>query len=377
MSGTRRIIEGGGEVPEAVRWFCRSVSDDGSEMTVEERTEWERWASNPNYAQELNRVKAVWQRLADVPAAGLATDTEPADDYDGEIPVSRWLAQRRRKGRTWRVSRSAKLLSIAACVVVLAASGLTLYGTRHSLWETLRDQVQWYATAASQHRTVELPDGSRITLGARTELSTHYTAARRIILLERGEAWFSVARNAQRPFTVLAGGGEITAIGTQFNVRRDLDANLDRVTVTVSNGTVDVGPPKTSNPNPAAESGSPIQPTWAPARLGQGQEISYDTQGPEGDVATADLEATAAWKEGRLEYRHVPLKVVIPRVNRYSEKPIVLADRAAGELQFSGTVFEDQVNEWLRALQAAYPIEITEGTDRIVIRYRNAVSGGQ
>jgi transmembrane sensor len=313
--------------------------------------------------------------MGDMPAAGLTADTELADDYDGEIPVSRWLAQRRQNGRTWRVGRCAKLLAIAAGVAVLVASGVTLYSARYSLWETFRDHAQWYATAASQHRTVELPDGSSITLGARTELSTQYTAARRIIVLKRGEAWFSVAHNAQRPFTVLAGGGAITAIGTQFNVRRDLDANLDRVTVTVSNGTVEVGPPKSSNPKPTAESGSSIHPTWAPERLVQGQEVSYDTQGREEEVRTADLEATAAWREGRLEYHHTPLKVVIPRVNRYSEKPIILADSSAGELQFSGTVFEGQVNEWLRALQTTYPIEITESTDRIVIRSRGAVSG--
>jgi transmembrane sensor len=99
--------------------------------------------------------------------------------------------------------------------------------------------------------------------------------------------------------------------------------------------------------------------------------MTYDTQGPRGTVKVADLEAATAWKEGLLVYRHAPLKVVIPRVNRYSEKPIVLADGSVGDLPFSGTVFEGQVTDWLRALAMTLPIVVIEGTDRIVICSRD------
>src|SRR5882757_8377062 len=81
-------------------------------------------------------------------------------------------------------------------------------------------------------------------------------------------------------------------------------------------------------------------------------------------------------KDGHLEYLRIPLKIVIPSVNVHSRKPIVLADDSVGNLLFSGTVFEDQVTDWLRALTIALPIVVIEGDDRIVICLRKSNEGG-
>jgi len=81
-------------------------------------------------------------------------------------------------------------------------------------------------------------------------------------------------------------------------------------------------------------------------------------------------QARKAWRDGHLEYLRVPLKIVIPSVNVHSKKPIVLADDSVGNLLFSGTVFEDQITDWLRALTIALPIVVIEGDDRIVISLR-------
>jgi ferric-dicitrate binding protein FerR (iron transport regulator) len=93
----------------------------------------------------------------------------------------------------------------------------------------------------------------------------------------------------------------------------------------------------------------------------------------QGDEAITPAQARKAWKDGHLEYLRVPLKIVIPSVNIHSKKPIVLADDTVGNLLFSGTVFEDQVTDWLRALTIALPIVVIEGDDRIVISMRKSV----
>jgi len=91
--------------------------------------------------------------------------------------------------------------------------------------------------------------------------------------------------------------------------------------------------------------------------------------------AISPAEARKAWKDGHLEYLRIPLKIVIPSVNVHSKKPIVLADDGVGNLLFSGTVFEDQVTDWLRALTIALPIVVIEGDDRIVICLRKTSEG--
>jgi len=93
------------------------------------------------------------------------------------------------------------------------------------------------------------------------------------------------------------------------------------------------------------------------------------------EVAATDLGARRSWKEGRLEYLHTPLKIVIPSVNVHSVKPIVLADDTVGNLLFSGTVFEGQVTDWLRALTLTLPVVVIEGSDRIVISIRKDTEG--
>ena len=85
---------------------------------------------------------------------------------------------------------------------------------------------------------------------------------------------------------------------------------------------------------------------------------------------------TPAHKEARLEFRHTPLRIVIQSVNLYSAKPIVLAEDSVGELPFSGTVFEGQVTDWLRALAITLPIVVIEGDDRIVISMRRDTGKG-
>jgi ferric-dicitrate binding protein FerR (iron transport regulator) len=86
-----------------------------------------------------------------------------------------------------------------------------------------------------------------------------------------------------------------------------------------------------------------------------------------GLVQVANHRASKAQKDDHLEYLRTPLRVVIEGVNRYSEKPIVLADESVGNLLFSGTVFEGQVTDWLRALAITLPVVVLEGDDRIVI----------
>jgi len=92
-----------------------------------------------------------------------------------------------------------------------------------------------------------------------------------------------------------------------------------------------------------------------------------------GEDAITPAQARKAWKDHHLEYLRVPLKIVIPSVNVHSKKPIVLADDTVGNLLFSGTVFEDQITDWLRALTIALPIVVIESDDRIVISMRKSV----
>jgi transmembrane sensor len=375
---------GSDPIEDAVRWHRLFVEGDVSTLESGEFTEWAAWSGQPENIQTFRAVHHVWESCG-APAlkTSLPTDADiAADEYDGSVSMSEWLSRRSHneghlslcpRGLNRRTFlRHRGVFSLVACLITM---GVVLALYHDIIWGKLFDESRTYATTSSQRKLVTLSDGSALTLAPNTKVTTHYGANRREVALERGEAWFKVARNGASPFTVWAGAGEIVALGTQFDVRREKGTSLtDRVTVAVGYGSVEVRLPSKESISPSVGQAGNAKPAgWTPARLKQGQEVTYDSTGLRGAVQQADLEAVAGWKQVKSEYDHTPLKTVIEEVNQYSDKPVVLSDPdgALGSIPFSGTVFEFQLSGWLQALQATYPVEVIELPDRFIIRPRN------
>jgi transmembrane sensor len=95
---------------------------------------------------------------------------------------------------------------------------------------------QVYETAISQQRTVTLADGSAVQLNTHTRLEVQLSGKLRELHLLEGEALFTVAHDTTRPFEVHVGEAVVRAVGTQFNIRRD----VRDTTVSVLEGAVHV-----------------------------------------------------------------------------------------------------------------------------------------
>jgi transmembrane sensor len=348
-----------------VEWFIHDV--DGSRAGV---SSGDCTSLESSQHEELGRVRHLWALLGDAAAGKRLAEPFRDEPKEGTCTYRQWLqATEYIQPDVSEATTRALFLPLAACVAAVAIALGAYLNTKYLFTRLPSAEVtQSYATLAAQTRKVILPDGSQLTLGSQTELSVRYTSERRVIDLVKGEALFSVAHDASRPFTVFAGAGSITAVGTQFDVTRDPDERVDRVTVVVKEGTVEIAPPETDQPTISPQVTKPRVKTWSPTRVKQGQGISYDAAGPQGEVAQVDIDAASAWADGRLEYKHTALKIVIPRISRFSEKPILLADPAVGEIPFTGSVFLGQVKGWLKALPTVYPVQVAENSDHIEIR---------
>lgn len=354
---------------QAAQWYLR-LRDD---LSAEEVLEWERWFADPANQEALDLVKRI------SPVSGrlrrpdlLSAERVRADNYDGSVPVSDWVEQSSvtkamRRFRDAFPNRAVMSLALAGSVAALALLMIVL----HPWSSDAEEPLHVYETQLGEHLYLTMSDGSKITLGALTKVSTHYSPTRRIVLLEGGEALFSVAKNRYRPFTVVAAGGTVTAVGTGFNVRSD----LNRVTVTVTEGAVDVAPTDTAPTSGVAKSDVasndtvvklPRGPHWQPTRLLKGQEVTYDEAQGRGSVAPAPIGATE-WLSGRLQYRQVPLKYVAADVQRYFDKPIVLVD-TVGNYEFTGTIYQTEVDDWIRALEKIFPVRVSESDAQILVQ---------
>jgi len=162
-----------------------------------------------------------------------------------------------------------------------------------------------YRTAVGEQRALQLSDGSTVLLNTGTTLSVDFSATRRTLTLHHGEAYFKVAKDAERPFEVQTDDGRVRALGTAFEVRQ-----LDRdMTVTVYEHAVRV----------AFSQGATIE------RLREGEQVEFDA-GRVSPVATVNLKQTQAWRDHRLVFRDLPLAQVVAELNRYRPGNILIVN---------------------------------------------------
>ncbi len=119
---------------------------------------------------------------------------------------------------------------LAAAVLLFAVSGwiITRFITAGN------DMV--YQTA-SRTMTVKLPDGSQVILNRNSELSysSSFGDADRTVLL-KGEAFFDVTPNPQKPFVIQVNDAQVEVVGTSFNVLAY--DSMSEVEVVVQSGVV-------------------------------------------------------------------------------------------------------------------------------------------
>jgi transmembrane sensor len=234
---------------------------------------------------------------------------------------------------------------MAACAV-LAVAAIMLW----VIHQTVPPPVV-YATGPAQRHTVTLHDGSRVTLNVDTELAVFIHDDVRDLVLRHGEALFDVAHDPQRPFQVSAGDGQVTALGTHFQV-----SNRDReVVVTLLQGSVAVDRDASDEH----------------LRLRPGQQAAFAVDNGRISTRTVDTDVASSWARGRLLFRGTPLSDVIAEVNRYADTPLRLADPSLAATPVSGTFPIGDSRSVALGLQALLPLKADTGTPgRITLRRR-------
>jgi len=235
--------------------------------------------------------------------------------------------------------------------------GLTL---TLAYWKT-QPATNTFSTAIGENRTVALSDGSTIALAADTHITVALSEKERNIELTKGEALFTVAKDAARPFKVHAGDATIVAVGTAFNVERD----SDRAVVSVTEGRVVVEPVSYFLPVSVLQE---FKPKLRSVHLVAGQQT---TAGSAGIEEPTKMESPATdWQTGHLAFHLQPLRYVLEDVNRYASKPIVSATEDVGALVITGTVERENISGWVKSLERAFDLQATEEADQITLRAR-------
>lgn len=357
---------------EALIWRNTLREAEGKDLTNALAREWQHWYADLENQRAFDDVSRL---LSD---RGLyRTRPRPrraeleADGYDLSVPIAEW-----RKTHTPRLTRREcasagnwrRWLSGGIAVAAVAAVAVLVVRWPLRFWSAvgLSGPVV-YQTNVGELEVVHLRDGSSIALGGRTELSVAFSAQRRSVSLIEGQAWFKVAHDPRWPFVVAAGDGTITAVGTAFLVTRD----SDQVVVTVTEGAVEITARRLGQPPLGLDQGFTLKPVLAPIRVSRGEEVAFSDKGTLSPVKHADIHAATAWTHGRLTFDDQPLRYVVETVDRYSSLHIAVSP-SAGALRFSGIVFDDEIEAWLRGLERIFPVAVEERGAAVCIHLRNS-----
>lgn len=315
----------------AAGWFARQRSGD---MTETDEAALERWlAAAPEHGAAYESVRRAWSG-----AAALRADPQV-------------LALRERWNGPRATRRSA--FGPIAAAVLAAASLATAGGVGWRVWSgphPLKDES--FQTAVGERSTVELPDGSEMVLSTDTVVRTRADRERRLVYLERGQAYFKVAHNPARPFVVAAGGKTVTALGTAFEVRLD----GKQVKVTLVEGRVRVESPLPSPVHPgdrpaATAAGVSVASTQA-VDMNAGSQLVAPARVADWRVTAANVVVETSWTRGQLIFDDASLASVVEELNRYSGKKIVLDDPALETARVSGVFRPGQVESFVRTVEA-------------------------
>jgi transmembrane sensor len=215
---------------------------------------------------------------------------------------------------------------------------------------TLSDRDRSYKTAVGEQKAISLSDGSRIMLDTASSVRVHYEPEARYVVLQEGQAYFEVAPDAHRPFTVTAANGTVTAVGTAFSVRRDGDA----VTVVLVKGTVAVtattGAHDQAVPDGKGGAGTPS------IALKAGEQVAYNARGVD-TARPTDTGAAINWTHGDIVFRSTPLSQAVAEINRYSSVRLTVNGPNLADQLINGVFHVDDVDTFLLALEESFGIK--------------------
>ena len=208
-----------------------------------------------------------------------------------------------------------------------------------------------FSTGVGGRETIRFADGSRIELNTDTVLRTEMTTEKRVMWLDKGEAFFEVKHDAAHPFIVMVGGRRVTDLGTQFRVWRD----SRRTEVAVMQGRVRFEAPDAQAPLQTA--------VLLPGDVATATAGSMLVTKKTPQTLTNEL----AWRHGVLVFRYTPLADAVAEFNRYNQVKIIVTDPQAAQLKIYGTFRANHVEDFTSLAQMVLGLHIKSNGNDIVI----------
>jgi len=302
---------------QAALWVTELHGPDRDAALEERLRGW--IAEDPRHAGAFELATEAWQRSGDLPA---------------------FLPKRARP----KASAKALVGMAILCAAIISASYF------------LRDPI--LVTGPGEQRTIELSDGTQVSLNANSRVIVQYDDRVRRLTLASGEVLFNVIKHQPRPFVVVIGDQKVIAMGTSFVVRRE-EPTGSAFAVTLVEGRVAIEP--ISWPDVL-----PSEPIAGLKLLNPGERLQFADDATE-KRDSPSIERVTAWQRGRLIFEDTSLSEAAAEFNRYGHNKITIDGPVLGKLRVGGVFGIGDPSSFAHAMATAYHLRIINRGNTIVL----------
>lgn len=237
-----------------------------------------------------------------------------------------------------------KVIAIAASFLLLLGIGSTLY------WKNEQSEQYMYVVASGVRciESVLLPDGTEVRVGPNSRLTypSDFKGETRDVKLI-GQAFFNVAKDKEKPFTVHTDNMDVTALGTSFEVfNYDYENKIETILL---EGKVKVG------------LGNPDSKQRKEVMLTPDEMLIYDKEANTVRVKNVNAESYSGWKnQGILSFENARLSTIISRLEPWYGRKIKCPEEIAEEYRFTFKVRDESLERILFILNNSSPVKYRE-----------------
>lgn len=240
---------------------------------------------------------------------------------------------------------------------LLAAASIALMATFGApfLSHVLQPPDRMFSTDIGGRTALKFADGTEVELNTDTSMRFRMTTAERTVWLDKGEAWFHVAHNAAKPFTLVVGTHRVVDLGTEFLVRRD-DQQIE---VALLNGRAVLKTQGTAT--------TMLKP--GDDAIATPVSVSVTRKTPQ------ELADELAWRHGMLVFHNTRLDEVVREINRYNSIKLVIADPSIAGIKVFTDLRADDYEGFVRVAEMALNLHVDrEGNEILISRGQRDVS---
>lgn len=204
-----------------------------------------------------------------------------------------------------------------------------------------------------------LADGTHVWLNTETELTypTNFNGDQRKVKL-KGEAFFDVAKDAQKPFIVELENMDIKVLGTSFNISNYEEDKTESVTLV--SGSVEV--------NVAQKGTYQITPS---------EQLSLSEFHQTVNIEKVDTELFTSWKDNKYIFKNARLDDILKKLHRWYDFSVAYEDALMGEKRFSIIIDrEDDLSKVLEIISYTSNIKLEYKDKRINVRSEKSLEKG-